>query len=502
MVVGGGIAGLTAAHELVGQGVAVTVCEAGQRLGGKVQTDDFAGVSLDLGPDAFLARRPEAVQLCRELGLEHELVAPATTTAYLWSRGKLRQLPAGLVLGVPTRLGALGRSRVLSPIGVVRAAVEPLLPGRPLAGDAALGAVVRRRLGSEVHLRLVDPLVGGINAGDTDRLSIEVAAPALAAAARRHRSFVAGARAGAGEATKPPSGGGDGAESATVLRPERTGSPGTAEAAGPSAAGAVARAAGAPAPVFLTLPAGLGRLIDALARRVAGGGGDVRTSSAVHAIEPTLSGGYRVHTRSDTVEADAVIVATPAPAAASLLASHAPEVATALAAIEHASVTLVALAFPTAAVRRPLDGSGFLVARGEGRLMTACSWASSKWSHLGSSGHVVLRVSAGRAGDERAGALTDGALVDRLRLELGEALGIDSPPSEVRVTRWHRAFPQYAPGHLARMAATEAALAARLPGVALAGAALTGVGLPACIASGRTAAGRVRSSLSAHPPPG
>ncbi|MGI8757752.1 MAG: protoporphyrinogen oxidase [Acidimicrobiales bacterium] len=472
VVIGGGIAGLAAAHELLGHpGVAVTVCEAGERLGGKVRTEDFAGVGLDLGPDAFLARRPEAVQLCRELGLDHELVAPATTTAYLWSRGRLRRLPEGLVLGVPTRLGALARSRVLSPLGVARAAVEPLLVGRPLAGDAALGAVVRRRLGNEVHHRLVDPLVGGINAGDTDRLSIEVAAPTLAAAARRRRSLVAGARAIAAAA----SGGGNGAENATLVPPERS----------------MAGTAGPPAPVFLTLPGGLGRLVGALAERVAAGGGEARTSAAVSALQPTPDGRYLVHTPSENLEADAVIVAIPAPASATLLAPHAPEVAATLAAIDYASVTLVALAFPPAAIRRPLDGSGFLVARGEGRLMTACSWASSKWPHLGPSGQVVLRVSAGRAGDERAGALDDGALVDRLRLELGEALGIDSPPGEVRVTRWHRAFPQYAPGHLVRMAAAEAALAEHLPGVALAGAALAGVGLPACIASGRSAAIRV-----------
>ncbi|MDP9020610.1 MAG: protoporphyrinogen oxidase, partial [Actinomycetota bacterium] len=163
-----------------------------------------------------------------------------------------------------------------------------------------------------------------------------------------------------------------------------------------------------------------------------------------------------------------------------------------------ASVTLVALAYPSAAVPRALDGSGFVVAAGQGRLMTACSWASSKWAHLSRPGQVLLRVSAGRAGDERASTLDDDSLVARLRLELGEALGITGPPADVRVARWPGAFPQYGPGHLARMAAVEEELAGRLPGVTLAGAALAGVGLPACIGSARAAA---RRALEAAVPP-
>ncbi len=456
-MVGGGIAGLAAAHELAGRpGVAVTLYEAGERLGGKVRTEAFAGTDLDLGPDAFLARRPEALALCREVGLEDGLVAPATTSASVWVGGRLRRLPAGTVLGVPTRLGPLARAGVLSPVGLARAALEPLLPGQPLVGDAALGTVVRRRLGAEVHRRLVDPLVGGINAGTTDRLSIEVCAPQLAAAARHSASLVRGAR--------------------TV----------TAGTGGGAGAG----------PVFLTVPGGLGRLVDALARRLDAAGAEVRTGEAVRALHSSGHGTYVVGTASGPVVADAVVVALPAPAAGRLVAPHAPGAGATLAAIEHASVTLVALAYPSAAVPRALDGSGFVVAAGQGRLMTACSWASSKWAHLARPGQVLLRVSAGRAGDERASALDDDAVLSRLRLELGAALGITAPPSEVRVARWPDAFPQYAPGHLTRVAAAEEELAARLPGVTLAGAALAGIGLPACIASGRVAARRAIEAAS------
>ncbi len=441
------MAGLAAAFALAGRGdVRVTLYEADEHLGGKVRSEAFAGVDLDLGPDAFLARRPEAVALCQELGLADALVAPATATAYLWSRGRLRRLPSGLALGVPTRLGPLARSRVLSPLGLARVALEPLVPGRTLDADEALGALVRRRLGDEVHRRLVDPLVGGINAGDTDRLSVELVAPSLAAAAASSSSLVVGARRQAA-AGPPPSG-----------------------------------------PVFLTLPGGLSRLVDALATRLENLGAEVCTGERITGVEPLAGGGYRLSAESGPIAADAVVLATPAFVTAALLAPHAPGAAATLAAIDHASVALVALAYPRGAIARPLDGSGFLVARGEGRLMTACSWASSKWSHLDAGDGIVLRVSAGRAGDERADSLDDDALVARLRLELDEAMGITQPPSSVRVIRWRRAFPQYAPGHAWRIAAAEAELATRMPAVRLAGAALAGVGLPACIASGQRAA--------------
>ena len=447
VVVGGGIAGLAAAHELAGDELAVTVREADDRLGGKIRTDTFLEAPLDVGPDAFLSRRPEAVELCRQLGLERELVAPATGAAFVWVGGQLRRLPPATVLGVPTRLGPLAGARVLSPLGVVRAAVEPLVPGRRLRGDEAIGRLVRRRFGREVHQRLVDPLVGGISAGDTDRLSVEVTAPQLAAAARRQRSLFAAARS-------------------------------------------VAAGSRSPTSPFLTLPGGLSRLVEVLAGHLASAGVDVRSDDPVDAIEHSSAGGYVVRGRSGSSVADAVIVATPAPVAARLLAPHAPASAATLAGIDYASVTLVAFAYPSAAVRRRLDGSGFVVAGGEGRLMTACSWTSSKWPHVAPRDQVVLRVSAGRFGDDRADELSDDALVVALRLELAEALGVVVPPTEVAVTRWPRAFPQYTPGHRHRMAAVEAELTRRVPGVTLAGAALAGVGVPTCIASGRAAARR------------
>ena len=456
-VVGGGIAGLAAAHELADRpGVTTTVLEASPRLGGKVATEPFAGTLLDTGPDAFLARRPEAVQLCRELGLSPRLEPPATGEAWLWVRGRLRPIPAGTLLGLPTDVRAVARSGVLSAAGLARLAAALLAARRRRAlgagDDAAIGEVVRGALGPEVLERLVDPLVGGINAGDTDDLSIDAVAPQLAAAARRSADLAAGARA--------------------VLA--------AAPAPGPTG----------PAPVFYGLPGGMQGLVDALAERLRVAGTSLCTGSPVHAAEQT-GGRWSLTTPSGPVLADAVVLATPASAAARLLDPLDAPAAEVLAGITHASVALVALAFHRDAVARMPPGSGFLVPRTEGRLMTACSWSSSKWRHLSAPDRVLLRVSAGRAGDHRAATMDDDELVERRLVELRAAMGTSAPPTAVRVTRWDDAFPQYAPGHLGRVAGLEAGLSARLPGMAVAGAALRGVGIPACIGSGRAAAARI-----------
>ena len=429
-VVGGGIAGLAAAWFLEQRGFDVEVHEASDRVGGKIATGNIEGRPVELGPDAFLARTHDAVELCRALGLGDELVAPATGSAHLLINGRLRPLPEGLVLGVPSDVYAVARSGVISNLGLLRAAAEPFLPGRPLRDDASVGAVVRNRFGPEVFEKLVDPLVSGINAGRADDLSIDATTPQLSMLARRDRSLLVAAR-----------------------RARRT--------------------APAGGPVFLTVRSGLQRLVDAL---VADLHGPVHLGSSVSSL--------------DDLDGDGVVVATPAFAAAKLLDGEAAEE---LAAVPYASVTLSVLTYPLGAVRRHLDGSGFLVPRAEGRLMTACSWGSSKWPHWAGPDRVVLRISAGRSDDERALDLDDDELGARLHDEVAKVLNITAEPDEVVVTRWPRSFPQYAVGHLDRVARIEDALPDR---VALAGAALRGVGIPACIASGRAAAERLASTLA------
>ena len=436
-IVGGGIAGLAAAHEVLLQGGTPIVFEADDRVGGKLRTERFAGTDIDTGPDSFLARRPEAVELCRELGLDGALEPPAATSAFVFARGALRRLPTGLVLGVPTDPLALARSGILSAWGAARAAAEPYVPGSPLGPDEALGAVIRRRYGAEVASRLVDPLLGGINAGDVDTLSIDTVAPQIAAAARRDRSLTRALKA-------------------TPAPPTSTD------------------------PVFFTIPGGLAQLVDALVASIVERGGEIRTGDGVTAISST-----QITSRSGTHDVQGIVLAAPAYVTAPLIEPLVPDAAGALGAIPYASVAMTLLAYDDA---RELDASGFLVPKTEGLLMTAASWASSKWAHLAKPGRILLRVSAGRHGDERAMALDDDDLVERVRADLATTMDVRCEPTEARVIRWSRSFPQYPPGHGDRIAAAVAAVAGAPGRLALAGAALNGVGIPACIGSGRGAA--------------
>lgn len=443
-VIGGGIAGLAAAWELVSRqpDTAVTVFDPGP-LGGKIRTTDVEGRPVDEGPDAFLTRVPDAVALCAELGLSDELVAPAAGTSMLWWGDRLRPLPEGLVLGVPRRLDAIARSGLLSPLGIVRAGLDLVLPRRPLGPDDDLSVfdLVASRFGAEVATRLVDPLVGGIHAGRTDELSAVATVPQLVAVARRSRSLLLGLRS---QAAAAPTG-----------------------------------------PIFLTPRAGAGRLVEVLVDRLAAAG--VRFVEAPVATVGS-AGGTGVALDGDA-RFDAAVIAAPAPVAAGLVAGADPAAAAGLRAIEHASVVLTTMTFPADAVGAPAGVNGFLVPRAAGHLTTACSFGSAKWPHWSAPDRAILRVSAGRHRDDRALHLDDTALVDRLVAELGAALGRPLPsPSTARVSRWPDAFPQYTVGHLARVSAIEAALATTLPAVRLAGSAYRGSGIPACIGSGRRAA--------------
>jgi oxygen-dependent protoporphyrinogen oxidase len=488
VVVGGGIAGLSAAWALSSSapGLRVVVLEAGDRLGGKLLTSDVGGRPVDLGPDAFLARRPEAVGLCRELGLGDELVSPGSRAAFVWSRRRLRALPGGLALGVPTRLVPLARSGILSPLGLARAALDltgwPFVGGAgPDGGDLAVADITRRRLGREATAKLVDPLLGGIHAGDTARLSAAAVFPPLLEAARHGGSLMRALRSAA--APPRPAGGGAG--------------PGSA---GPGSAGSGSTD---DTPVFLTVRDGLGSLVDRLADALRARGVELRTGCRVEHIglhrgpgAGAPGGGdsdvlpWALGTTTGTVEADAVVVATPAGAAAALLAEVDAGTASRLAAIDYAAVTLVTLRLPDGGAGTRLDGTGFLVPAAGGGLVTACTWLTSKWPHLRRPGDLLLRASAGRYGDDRAGSMTDDEVVAAVIDELRPIMGIREPPMDTVVTRWPGAFPQYTPGHRARVAAIEAGVA-RLPSLALAGAALHGVGIPACIGSGRRAAAAV-----------
>jgi oxygen-dependent protoporphyrinogen oxidase len=486
-VIGGGIAGLAAAWELTRgtPGSRVTLIEASGRLGGKIETAPFAGVELDGGPDAFLARVPAATQLAREAGLGDDLVAPGTGQAWLWARGRLRRLPTGLVLGVPVDLRALARSAVLPLPAAARAALDLVLPGSPVGPDedVAVGPLVRRRMGRAVQEGLVDPLLGGINAGHTDHLSAAVAAPQLVAAARTQASLIRALRAA----------GTGGSASGAIT----TAAPAVADSAGLSAVDDDGPGRQPPAahPVFLTVRGGLARLVDAVAAGLTASGCTVVVGDAVAELTQAEQGWTVRLASGREIAARGVVVACPAPAAATLLRPTSPGAAAELAAIATASVALVSLAYPSEG-QPGWEGSGFLVPRGERRLITAASWVGQKWPHLAVPGRVLVRASAGRIDDERIATFDDDELADAVHRDVAGAMGLRGRPVERRVNRWPAAFPQYEVGHLARIDRLERRLATDAPGLAVAGAALRGVGLATCIAGGRAAAARVRSHLA------
>ena len=429
-IVGAGITGLAAAYEAVKADAEVVVYEAAGRAGGRIATSELAGQPVDEGADAFLARVPWAVELCQELGLAGELVSPAQRAAFVYSRGALRALPQPNVLGVPLDFDSLADSGIVSDEGVARARQEPDLAGIPLADDQSVGELVRRRLGDEVADRLVDPLIGGINASSIDDLSVRAAVPQLAEAASRGPSLVRELRRLAASSTAEPD-----------------------------------------APVFYSLPDGVGRLTDELADRL---GERLRLSSPVADI--------------GELDADQVIVTLPADAACALVTPVSARAADLLGGIDYASVVLVSLALNATEVDHPMAGSGFLVPAVEGRTITACSWASSKWAHVGSSETVVLRVSAGRYRDNRAMLMDDDALLAAVRADLAATMGLDAEPSAVRISRWERSLPQFRPGHLELVAEIERALAQDAPWLQVTGAWARGLGVPACIHQGRQAA--------------
>ena len=461
VVIGAGITGLTAAFTLTTSrpDVEVVVLEADGRVGGKILTTPFAGRPVDCGADAFLARVPEARELCAELGLDGTLTSPTRTSALVWVDGALHPLPGGLVLGVPTDPAQLADCRFLSDDAVARLESDIARtewidraggPDPDGTDDLSVGELVRARLGDEIHEKLVSPLLSGVNAGDADRLSLAAGAAQLAVAARRGPSLVGGLRALAAASTVDPR-----------------------------------------SPVFHGIPVGTQTLTDLLLARLCAAGATVHLSCPTTALG-RAGDRWSVTTPLGAIEADDVIVTVPAGPAARLLAPVVPDVAASLGEVEYASVAMVTLAVRRSDVAVPLDASGFLVASTDPLpTLTACSWASEKWAHLHDPDLAVLRVSAGKHGDTHALELDDDELVRALGVDLATTMGLSSPPVATRVTRWIDGLPQFRPGHPSRVAKWRAALSQDAPGVHLAGAACDGLGLPACVRQGRAAAAAV-----------
>ena len=460
VIVGGGMSGLATAHYIhrhLGEGVQITLVEAEPQLGGKVATQEFGGHLVDTGPDALLMRVPAMAKLLKDLGFNDQLVAPASLGAHVWSRGRLRRLPTGTLFGVPDRLVPLVKSQLLSPMGLVRAALDLVLPrNRSLSDDPSIADLVAPRLGAQVFDRLVEPLLGGVHAGRAAELSARSTVPEIAALARKNRSLYLGLRR---------------------LRHH----------AAPSSGG----------PVLITLAGGLVRLIEALVAQL--GKADVRLNTNVSLVARD-GAGYRVDLADgQSIAADAVVLATPAFVSSRLLTDVAPDVATVLDEIPYVDVATIWLAYPPSAMGRPLDGTGFLIPPEEGKLLVGCTWSSAKWPHLHDDNLVLIRCMVGRRGDTRWLSMDDQALVSGVHDELVESMGLTSGPIHQSIQRWPSGMPQYVVGHQNRLDAMKASLS-RLPGLYLTGAAFRGVGLASCVADAERTAKEVTTLLAGVQP--
>ena len=465
VIVGGGISGLAAALRLADSDrpPRVTVLEAAARFGGRVGTERRDGWLVELGPDLFLGGKPGAWELCRRLGIAERLHGTtAGAGAYVLRGRRLFRVPQGLTGLVPSRMGPFVRTRIVSPLGKLRVALDYFIPPRRDDGDESVEAFVVRRLGREMYERLVEPLLSGIFAGDGSQLSVLATFPQLRESERTHggmlRAMLAARRVKAAPVAAP---GGRG--------PQHQG--------------------------FLSLPGGLGELIDALVTRLGECGVALRSGSAATALERDGEGWQVRLADGSTLRADAVIVAAPTRATATLLDAHAPDAAAALREIPLVTSATVSLGYRTAEVPRALDGTGYVTPRIERRAALACTWSSSKFPGRAPEGHALFRVFLGGATRTDVGGLSDDAALAFARQELREVMGVTAEPRLAHVM-WHReALPQYTLGHRDRVRRVEAAVEL-VDGLEVAGNSYHGVGIPDCVVSGERAAERLLVALA------
>jgi oxygen-dependent protoporphyrinogen oxidase len=472
VIVGGGITGLSAAlslHDAAAAArlpVSCTLIEGTRAWGGKIATRHAGDFIIETGPDSFLSQKPGGLELCAKLGLTGELIDTneAHRKTFVFSRGRLRELPEGLVVIVPTKLGPFLRSGLVSWPGMARMALDLVLPARREEADESLAAFFTRRLGREAFERVVEPLMAGIYAGDAEQMSLLATFPRFRELERTHGSLIRGMLAsrsgesGAGSSIKPS-------------RPRHT--------------------------LFVTLRGGLGQLVDALVARLTAAGvilqagrrvtslRRVGQDSSASRFELGLDDGARF-------TADAVILTTPAFAAADLLRPFERAAADLLAGIPYASTGTVSLIYDRARLGASVEGFGFVVPRVERRPLLAATWSSLKWPHRAPPGQALLRCYIGGSGREELLQADDATIVATVRQELQDMAGIEVKPERAEVSRWIRGMPQYVLGHLQRVEQIQVAVH-RHPGLFLAGAGYRGIGIPDCIRDGgQAAAGAVR----------
>ncbi len=502
IIIGGGITGLAAAYKILehgrdsGRQLDLIVLEAGSRFGGIIQTHERDGFLLESGPDSFISEKPAALDLSKRLGLESHLIETNENhrRSFIVRQGRLLPVPAGFHLLAPSRFWPFVKSDIFSWTGKARMALDLLLPRRNLNSDVAgafdatadesLAQFVRRRLGREALERMAQPMIGGIYTADPEQLSLRATMPRFLEMERSHGSVIRALR----KQARPP--GGEGTDAAT---------------------------SGARYSLFLSFDRGMQLLTDKLEQKIRDFNSQVANSqskisadgrvtqvtmqlnTAVQSVafgprEPAGSK-WKLRTGNNEVHfADAICLALPAYVSASLLNDIDPELASELNGISYASSATINLAFKRENIPHPLDGFGFVVPFIEGRSLIACTFSSVKFSGRAPEGYMLLRVFMGGALQPEMFELSSEELISRALVDLRELLGIEQPPLFAEVAKWERSMPQYHVGHLQRVERINERLPS-LPGLALAGNAYSGLGIPDCIRSGEAAAQFIIDSL-------
>ena len=474
VVIGGGISGLAAAHRLteLNPSLDLTLIEASARLGGILLTDQRDGFLLERGPDSFISEKPEAVALAKRLGVESRLIETNTNhrRSFIVRNGRLRPVPEGFQLLAPSRIWPFLTTDIFSLAGKVRMAGDLVLPRRATNGssDESLSSFVRRRLGREALERMAQPMVGGIYTADPETLSLRATLPRFLDMERDHRSVVL-----------------------AMLRKARSQKKADTGAGGVRSQRADSGTSGARYGLFLSFDQGMEVLVHALEQSLTQVQTrtqlDVRLNTQVQSINRS-SASWTIQTQTgDTLEADAICLAVPAYVAAQLLSNLNQPLATQLNAIKYASTATINFAYRRDAIKHPLDGFGFVVPYVEKRSLIACTFSSVKFPGRAPDGHVLLRAFAGGALQPEMFALDEAEMLKHVETDLRELLTITDSPLFTTVAKWQNSMPQYEVGHLDRVAAIENTVR-ELPGLALAGNAYRGAGIPDCIRSGETAA--------------
>jgi protoporphyrinogen/coproporphyrinogen III oxidase len=459
VIIGGGITGLTAAYylqkEIKEKGLPIEsiLLEASHRLGGKIQTTVRDGFVIERGPDSFLARKTSASRLVKEVGLENQLVHNATGKSYVLVKGRLHQIPGGAVMGIPTKIAPFVTSGLFSPFGKLRAALDFILPRSQEENDQSLGQFFRRRFGDEVVENLIEPLLSGIYAGDIDQLSLLATFPQFYQIEQTYGSLILGMRKSA-------------QEQKVSQKKEDKG-------------------------IFLTLKSGLHSLVEAVENHL--DSGTVLKGIRVEQVEKQGNSYSLQLSNGNTMKADAVVVAVPHSAVASMFSQY--EFFRPFKDMHATSVATVAMAFSSDAIKKDIDGTGFVVSRNSDYSITACTWTHKKWPHTTPKDKVLLRCYVGRAGDESIVDQSDDEIVKVVLDDLNKIMNITSQPDFSIVTRWKHSMPQYTVGHKQRLDHIKEKMKAELPGIFLAGSSYEGLGLPDCIDQGELAVKNVLDYL-------